>query len=118
MVAYTWDSIGWFWTNHYIFFCPLFFKLDKDYDLAKLIKGANGKPWKQKVLENFDYSPGLTYFHETYHVRTILLGVDSLTDHSNIFLPLFSGRTQCANRRQTLLIKIIRKYTDHRQSII
>lgn len=67
VIAYTWDDLGWFWSNHYVVLCPLFFGLEKSNDLSQQIEAANGRPWKQSVIDNFIDSPGATYFHETYH---------------------------------------------------
>jgi hypothetical protein len=63
--AYSWDSNGLFWSNHYTVFCPPFFNERKT--LAKQILDNEGEIHKQKVMEYFQLNRGQIMFHEIWH---------------------------------------------------
>jgi len=48
--AYSWDSIGTFWSNHYTAFCDKFYNSDS---LANQIEEVGSNTQAQKIMENF-----------------------------------------------------------------
>ena len=67
--AYSWDSPGLFWSNHYTVFCDPFY--DRSTLGDQIAKYANNKN-EQKVMENFHLSRGQIMFHETWHYKTLV----------------------------------------------
>jgi hypothetical protein len=70
VTAYTWDNRGWFWTNHMIVFCPLFFDERNMTSLFTKVLQANGKPEMQNTMDYWRPVRARTLFHETYHWET------------------------------------------------
>lgn len=67
--AYSWDSTGAFWSNHYTVFCDPFYDRPTLGDLMTTY--ANNQN-EQKVIENFQLSRGHMMFHETWHYKTLV----------------------------------------------
>ncbi|KAH7466503.1 hypothetical protein FOMA001_g15942 [Fusarium oxysporum f. sp. matthiolae] len=63
--AYTWDSIGTFWTNHYVVFCPRWFT-KKLSNVDILVELGRDKA-KQKYINPWKDSRARTMYHETFH---------------------------------------------------
>ncbi|TVY87169.1 hypothetical protein LAWI1_G007467, partial [Lachnellula willkommii] len=67
--AYSWDSIGTFWSNHYTVFCQPFY--DRQNLGDQIAKYANNVQ-QQKVMENFQLSRGQIMFHEVWHYKDLV----------------------------------------------
>lgn len=67
--AYSWDSIGFFWSNHYIVFCDPFFGRSTMDDL--MVKHQDNEH-EQKVMENFHLSREQILFHEVWHFKDLV----------------------------------------------
>jgi hypothetical protein len=67
--AYSWDSSGFFWSNHYTVFCPPFY--DR-HTMADLMVKYNNDQNEQKVMENFHMSRGQIMFHEVWHYKNLV----------------------------------------------
>ncbi|KAI4114600.1 MAG: hypothetical protein LQ338_007981 [Usnochroma carphineum] len=64
--AYSWDSNGWFWSNHYTVFCDPFYGQPT---LDDAIKKNKNNIHEQKIMENFQTNRGQIMFHETWHYK-------------------------------------------------
>jgi hypothetical protein len=67
--AYSWDSLGFFWSDHYTVFCKPFY--DRMTLGEQIDKYANDKH-EQKVMENFHLNRGQIMFHETRHYKNLV----------------------------------------------
>lgn len=67
--AYSWDSYGILWSNHYTVFCDPFYSRQTMGDL--MVKYNNDQSG-QKVMENFHLSSGQIMFHEIWHYKDLV----------------------------------------------
>lgn len=65
-IAYSWDDLGTFWTNHYVVFCPVFFRPESK-SLKEQTEYANGRPSVQRNMNDWFETRAITVFHETMH---------------------------------------------------
>lgn len=68
-LAYSWDSRGIFWSNHYTVFCDLSYGRSTMDDL--LAKYQDNE-YKQKVMEKFHISTGQMMLHEIWHYEELV----------------------------------------------
>jgi hypothetical protein len=63
--AGTWNNPGYYWTDHYMVFCPGFFTSPRmSDDIAKAKDGT----YDTRTIDNFQRSKGATFFHESFHL--------------------------------------------------
>jgi hypothetical protein len=68
-VAYSWDSNGWLWSNHYTVFCNMFY--DSATMEEQLYPWSNDKD-QRRFMENFQLNRGQVMLHEIYHYGTLV----------------------------------------------
>ncbi len=64
--AFTFDDPGFFWTAHYVVFCPTFFG-KRMTSLRARTDEANGDPEMQRTINIWRATRARSLFHETYH---------------------------------------------------
>lgn len=78
--AYATSYIGhvlW-WNNHYITFCPKWFKMKS---LATVMETFKNDEYRQQVMENFQTTSGGVLFHEIWHLKN-LVSIPQTADHA------------------------------------
>ncbi len=86
VVAFTWNNPGFYWTDHYMTYCPPFFASSS---LSDDIKAAQSGQKNTKIMENFQDNRGVTFFHETFHM---IYTVSDPFGMAIIYLPFFAEK--------------------------
>jgi hypothetical protein len=68
--AYSWDSLGIIWSDHYTVFCQPFYD-DRETLGEQIAKYVNNEH-QQKVMENFHLNRGQIMFHEVWHYKGLV----------------------------------------------
>ena len=65
--AYTWDSLGWFWSNHMVVLCPNnYFDETKTSTLAAQLQAVRRDPSKASDISSIYWNLGSIYLNETF----------------------------------------------------